>query len=245
MCVAIYGGDDGREEDIEEIRKERPDRIYPSRYHLRRKPVDMADGGIGFKPKWRWIIVGFHDLDILYLDGVSPTASSASTNILPTVLAGLPGPVRRKDIKCATERYAMQPHAGVPGLGPRQNMRLEKEVCGTVMGMALSRWIILEDLAKMGYFSACRFLLKGATSRLAPQERHRLQDEWLLSYTMVEQASKYHRRNIPFEKTEGRLTLQVDGLLESGGATRREKMDKLSKNDELGQDDDWHLLGGD
>lgn len=39
------------------------------------------------------------------------------------------------------------------------------------------------------------FLLKIATRRLVPQERHRVQGEWLQSYNLVEQGSDYYHRS--------------------------------------------------
>lgn len=58
--------------------------------------------------------------------------------------------------------YATQHKEGVPGLDPRQLLRLEKEVYGTVMGKAQRRRSIIEDLEEMGYhqsrFDVCCFL---------------------------------------------------------------------------------------
>lgn len=58
-------------EDTEKTRKKRPERLFPSRHHLHRKPVDTEGGDIGYKPKRghrtrrnrykpkrRWTIVG-------------------------------------------------------------------------------------------------------------------------------------------------------------------------------------------
>lgn len=61
---------------------------------------------------------------------------------------------------------------------------------------------------------------------------------------MVGQGRNNYRSSFPVEKTQGWLILQVGDILESGGAKRRDTVDKLSKNYQFSQDEDLSKLSG-
>lgn len=111
----------------------------------------MDGGGIGFKTQRRWIMVGFHDPDILHLEDTSPTPPLASVNISPMVLAGLQAgaktssaPSCRASRSCGGSAWRSQSKERQASI--HDSSRLEKEVYGTVMGMAQWRRGIKEDL---------------------------------------------------------------------------------------------------
>ena len=73
-----------------------PERFLPTRLALRRKPVDPEDNvdeelriGDDYKAKCRWIIVGFHDPDILELEVTAPAPQLQTVNLFLSVSAGM------------------------------------------------------------------------------------------------------------------------------------------------------------
>ena len=113
--------------ESQEIVREKPDRIIPSRYHFRWKPVD--EGRVISKvPKARWILIGFKDPDILELERSAPTPQSATIALVAIAFASLSMEAFQGDVKSAfaqskpidRELYVSQPPDGVPGLVPGQ-----------------------------------------------------------------------------------------------------------------------------
>ena len=124
-----------------EVRRTKGDRIIPSRFALRYKPVDVPDG-IEYKAKARWLLVGFHDPDVLILEVSSPTPHLQTINCFCSVSAGLRREVHQGDLEEAflqagrihRELYAEQPKEGIPGMQPGELLRVETEVYGSGAG---------------------------------------------------------------------------------------------------------------
>eukprot|EP00971_Amphidinium_carterae_P013562 267262-Amphidinium_carterae.1 len=64
-------------EESEYVRRTHGDRILPSRIHLRWK-TEPTDTGVKKIAKSRWLLVGFHDPDVLTLDGAAAPSSGAA-----------------------------------------------------------------------------------------------------------------------------------------------------------------------
>ena len=87
-------------QESQRILQEKPDRIIPSRYHFRWKPVD--EGGIISKvPKARWILIGFKDPDILELERIAPTPQAATIALVANAFASLSMEAHQGDAKSA------------------------------------------------------------------------------------------------------------------------------------------------
>lgn len=161
-------------EDSREISATMPERIMRSRYAMRWKPVDTADG-IHHEAKVRWIMIGFDDPDVLELEGASPCPQLQTINTFLAVSAGLRQEVFQGDLEEAflqgkkTTRlvYVKQPPEGVPGLHPDQLLKMGKEVYGTVRGSASWRESLVEEIKKLEYeqscLDPCLFILRAST----------------------------------------------------------------------------------
>ena len=168
-----------------------PERILPSRPRSRKKPVDEADAK--GKPefalsldsdldggskrcsitKCRWVIVGFHDPDILSLETTVPQLQTI--NVLISVSSGLRHEMGLGDLEEAflqgkrIERllFVEQPKESIFGLQQGHLLRLEVKVNGTVRGTANWRETIRQYNLQLGYVQtradACAISLEPET----------------------------------------------------------------------------------
>ena len=121
-------------EESRRVRQDKYDCIIPSRFHLRWKPVDEG-GVITHQGKCRWIIIEFHDPDVLELERSAPTPQAATINMVTNAFACLNFEGFQGDIKSAfpqskridRELYVSQPPDGVSGLHPEQILQLETD----------------------------------------------------------------------------------------------------------------------
>jgi hypothetical protein len=114
-------------EESQQVLATQSDRIIPSRFHFRWKPVD-EDGKIVHQAKCRWILIGFKDPDVVELERSAPTPQAATINLTTNACACLRFKAYQGDIKSAfaqskridRELYISQPPEGIPGLQPGQ-----------------------------------------------------------------------------------------------------------------------------
>eukprot|EP00971_Amphidinium_carterae_P141915 2810998-Amphidinium_carterae.2 len=124
--------------DSEKVRREHGNRILPSRLHLKWK-TESTSTGTKRSAKARWLLVGFHDPDVLTLDGAAPTPQISTVNVVLQVIASLGFEAYAGDFSTAflqgdeTRRLlwvTAPPYCEVLGLDRRQLLRVRKEVYG-------------------------------------------------------------------------------------------------------------------
>ena len=175
-------------QESQQVLEHRSDRVVDSRFHLKWKEVDDAQG-VHFKAKCRWILQGHKDPDAVDLDGRSPAPTMASINLLLMACASLHFEVHQGDLSEAflqgkmaeRELYVKQPPEGVPGLQPSLILRLQKEIYGSVLGPSSWRQTLIEVVMDLGWLPAscdeCIFVLRSTTERPS----HGVQASQLLS----------------------------------------------------------------
>ena len=138
--------------------------------------MDTAEG-MQYEPKCRWIIIGFHDPDVLSLERTSPTPLSVTVNVMLSASVGLEQDVYQGDISTAflqgrrisRELYCEQPKEGIPGLEPGQLLQLEREVYGTTRAPAAWREALVSAIEELGYeksiLDPCLFILRSEGSQ--------------------------------------------------------------------------------
>eukprot|EP00971_Amphidinium_carterae_P106669 2113144-Amphidinium_carterae.3 len=167
-------------QEIEDVLAHCPDRIIPSRWHLKLKEVEKQGGGIQLVPKARWILQGHNDPDAGDLgdDAYCPTPSMTTINVALAAMASLNFEIHSGDLAQAVlqsrdtdrELYIRQPPQGdsVEGVEPGCLLRLVKEVYGTRRGPSDWRKTIVPEILKRGYEQVasdqCLFILRNPTS---------------------------------------------------------------------------------
>eukprot|EP00971_Amphidinium_carterae_P143619 2845466-Amphidinium_carterae.1 len=162
--------------ESEEVRRQHKDRILPSRLHLRWK-VESTSTGTTRSAKARWILVGFHDPDVLTLDGASPTPQLSTLNVVLQVLSSLQFEAFAGDFSTAflqgdeTQRllWVTAPeYCEVLGLDRRQLLRVRKEVYGSVAAPQRWRQSLVKALTALDWVQSlvdpCVFTLPGSVA---------------------------------------------------------------------------------
>lgn len=149
----------------------------------------------------------------------------------------LQGPSRESSMRRRKE--------GAPGLGPRQLLQLEKEVYDTATGTMQWRRNNIGDLEQREYqrshFDAYWLSVEERRSASHIMGVVQVAERVVTGARDDGQDRKRHWSDVPFEKAEGRLILQVDDILESR-QRHRDDMGTPSKQYQLGQDDDLKQL---
>ena len=191
-------------EESQQVLATKSDRIIPSRFHFRWKPVD-EDGKIVHQAKCRWILIGIKDPDILELERSAPTPQAATINLTTNACACLRFEAYQGDIKSAfaqskridRELYVSQPPEGIPGLQPGQLLQLETEIYGTVRGPCWWRETLVSEIMGLGYsptsFDPCLFVLRSQAAE--GDRRDRLQSAY--SKILSRSLSGCHRPLVP------------------------------------------------
>eukprot|EP00971_Amphidinium_carterae_P325138 6455255-Amphidinium_carterae.1 len=67
--------------ESESIRRDKPHKILPSRWHFKRKAVEDDSGGVAKTPKTRWIALGHRDQQAAKLSETSYVSTTSITTI--------------------------------------------------------------------------------------------------------------------------------------------------------------------
>ena len=215
--------------------QENPDHVITSRYVDRWKPAGEAsvlpDNFDSYEannihredvaPKSRWTVIGWRDPDLHSIERSSPTPLTTTIYLAMQVSATRSWKAFIKDVKTAflqgkpTTRKrklaARMPDEAFPGYDPRQLILLLTEVYGLVSGPSWWRKTLLEYLVRdLGYRVNCY-------------------DKCLLTLDALADGTENPR------ETQGILVIEVDDILEAGGARHRQKMAKLEQKFRFGK----------
>ena len=156
--------------DAQAVRENNPQRIITSRLVLRWKPTDE-----GPKAKARWCVRGFQDPDVHLIERSAPTPSLTTLQTFFQVAASLQFEAEVGDVSTAFMQgspakrdkplYAAPPDGiTLPGVGPDDVIRLDKEVYGLMSGMSAWRATVVKFLVgelgyKKNHLDGCAFSL--------------------------------------------------------------------------------------
>eukprot|EP00971_Amphidinium_carterae_P163432 3240555-Amphidinium_carterae.1 len=247
-------------EESERVRSEHADRILPSRLHLRWK-TESTSQGITHSAKARWILVGFHDPDVLKLDGAAPTPQLTSLNIVLQVLSSLQFEAFAGDFSTAflqgedTLRllWVTAPrYCEVLGLDRRQLLRVKKEVYGSVAAPQHWRQSLVKTLTDLGWAQSlvepCVFTLQGDV----PSHARAAVDRQGLDPNKIHNESAYlvppdclpSEESRCFIPVRGIVVVLVDDIIEGGDSSHRSRIDVLKQKYSLGQHKSLMTKGG-
>eukprot|EP00971_Amphidinium_carterae_P054288 1069486-Amphidinium_carterae.1 len=238
-------------EESDRVRQTHGDRILPSRLHLRWK-VESTSTGTKKSAKARWILVGFHDPDVLSLDGAAPTPQLTSLNVVLQVLAGLQFEAYAGDFATAflqgdeTRRllWVTAPaHCEVLGLDKRQLLRVRKEVYGSVAAPQRWRQSLVKALTSLDWVQSlvdpCVFTLPG---ELSSQDEVAVREQGLNPVAMHDDSEFLIPPScLPSDNSKcfvpirGIVVVLVDDIIEGGDSAHRERIAKLQQRFSLGQ----------
>ena len=143
-------------EESEQVRRDMPEKVLQSRYVLVEKPIEESDvakaredkilladnGELSTKAKARHVMKGFSEWDAEGLDVSTPQVAKESITFLLQILCSLrwmPGYLDFTQAFHSGDQiqrtlFAEQPTEGIPGLKPRQLLRLKKCCYGLLDG---------------------------------------------------------------------------------------------------------------
>ena len=134
--------------------------------------------GISYTPKVRFIVIGFHDPDVLDYESSAPMPNQFTINVFLIAASCLGYEVEQGDFEAAFAQgkpigrllYLEAPRdGGFPGLEAGQLLRLDKELYGTIFAPAHWRKSLTDDLKVMNYeesmLDPCLYLLRSRESR--------------------------------------------------------------------------------
>ena len=234
-------------EESNKVRREKADRIIPSRFHFRWKPIDQ-DGSITRVAKCRWIIVGFHDPDIMELERSAPTPQGSTIALVTNALCHLGYEAYQGDVKSAftqskridRELYVSQPREGLPGLQQDQLLQLQTEIYGTVRGPSWWRETLVEQIKSLGYqeslYDPCLYILRSSQDQILRTERmqERLRaNPWENGNWLTPEPTL--QKELEFEPVEGLLLVEVDDLYEGGSERHRSLMQEIQTKFRFGK----------
>eukprot|EP00971_Amphidinium_carterae_P280152 5561133-Amphidinium_carterae.1 len=220
-----------------EIRREKRDRIIPSRFHWRWKPETVGDT-VTTVPKCRWILIGFKDPDVLTLDGESPTPQLFSLNALLQAVASQRWELFQGDLQTAflqggpttREIYVEQPPEGVPNMRHGQLLRMNKEIYGSVAAPQRWRQSFVAKILALGWRQTqadpCIYVLpaqgqtKGSSGGVNAEDL--LSESQYLTPPTVTRHLHDQR-----EPAEGVMAVLVDDILEAGTSRHRQLVSQL------------------
>eukprot|EP00971_Amphidinium_carterae_P169131 3350546-Amphidinium_carterae.1 len=246
--------------ESEKVRKEHGSRILPSRLHLRWK-TESTSTGTKRSAKARWLLVGFHDPDVLTLDGAAPTPQLSTVNIVLQVIAGLGFEAYAGDFSTAflqgdeTRRLlwvTAPPCCEVIGLDRRQLLRVRKEVYGSVAAPQRWRQSLVRALTELNWEQSlvdpCVFTLPGSVSTeqseaverqgLDPKHIHD-ESEYLVPHSCLPTSESQC-----FVAVRGIIVVLVDDIIEAGDSEHRKRVAQLRKRFALGQHISLQSRGG-
>jgi hypothetical protein len=173
-------------EESELVRREKPEKIMKSRYVLTEKPVepheisDVRAQGLLLegnetepaKAKARHVMKGFSETGAEDLDSTTPQVAKETAFFVLQILASMTWELGHLDFTQAfhsgdriqRELYAEMPTEGIPGLHPRQLLRLKKTCYGLTDGPYAWYCHISRVLQELGYEKSkadpCLFFLR-------------------------------------------------------------------------------------
>eukprot|EP00971_Amphidinium_carterae_P242816 4821320-Amphidinium_carterae.1 len=245
-------------QESENIRRDKPQKILPSRWHFKRKTVEDDSGGITKTPKARWVVQGHRDEQAAKLSATSyaPTPSMTTINLVLQAMVAMKQRVRAADFTAAflqsrpieREIYVSQPNEGVPGVEPNVLLKMMVEVYGSTSGPSSWRSTLVPVLKSLKYqqstYDACVFILKPSDvvsttedpETLSEVDKEQLKHghgEQLLPKTKVTKPPD--QRQETYQPNEGLIVLLVDDMLECGGATHQQNMKQLCQQFKIGK----------
>eukprot|EP00435_Cladocopium_sp_Y103_P007762 s2900_g2.t1 len=177
-------------EESEAVRRDKPEKIMKSRYVLTEKPIepheiaDIRDQGLllendsdePLKAKARHVMKGFSETGAEDLDSTTPQVAKESAFFVLQILASMAWILGHLDFTQAfhsgdriqRELYAEIPTEGIPGIHPRQLLRLKKTCYGLTDGPYAWYCHISRVLLELGYEKSkadpCLFFLRDTSS---------------------------------------------------------------------------------
>eukprot|EP00971_Amphidinium_carterae_P047989 944939-Amphidinium_carterae.2 len=245
-------------EESKQIWELKPDRVLPSRWHLKWKDKETADG-MAQVPKARWILQGHKDpdLDSLLDQTYAPTAGMAVINTALLAIASLKYHTFCADLSqaflqselCNREVYVSQPPQGVPNVEQQVLLRMRKEVYGTVLGPSSWRSTLTQELVKHNYLQSvtdpCIYLLKETSS--ADYGSDSVVDAAGILDNAVGELLPQKGVTLTetrFQKVKGIVILLVDDMIEAGDETHRQLMSQLQERFRFGKHVSLRQRGG-
>jgi len=245
-------------EESELVRREKPEKIMKSRYVLTEKPVepheisDIRAQGLLLegnetepaKAKARHVMKGFSETGAEDLDSTTPQVAKETAFFVLQILASMAWELGHLDFTQAfhsgdrkqRELYAEMPTEGIPGLHPRQLLRLKKTCYGLTDGPYAWYCHISRVLQELGYEKSkadpCLFFLRdpqtGANDGIiglatddmihGGGQRHWKNMQWLReSYQMgkfTTGSGKFTGKNLVPE-TDGSITVNQQHYIEN------------------------------
>ncbi|OLQ05028.1 hypothetical protein AK812_SmicGene11763 [Symbiodinium microadriaticum] len=156
---------------VEEIWKELPQRVMPSRFILTKKSQELGEG---WKAKARWILLGHRDPDVMQLERFSPTPATTTVYLVFQLVSSLRYQLFIMDVTSAFGQsdpqvreqgplYASLPKSGIPDEESWHLIEVLTAAYGLVNAPSAWRKTVVSVLTSLSYkesvFDPCLYYL--------------------------------------------------------------------------------------